>query len=584
MGTAHLLRLLRLFTGISMLQQVRSWSIAVPKTITAVEGSCVVLPCQTQPHSRVIWYQYHNRHYPVVYDGRHPTAVEDQFRGRTSVLGEAAEGNCTLLISNVKLADDNLKVYVWIDPDSKQTQKFYHQTVTVFVERKSPIIAIQKQIVDGEMFQANCSVKYSCPFSPPSLHWNTGLFLKNSTSMTLNDDVQDQWLYTKILHGLATYEMHNSKMWCSAEFRSFATKSQQITLNILYEPVTVTLLLEKEPVMEGGSVTLECAANCNPQPHTYIWLRRQMGQTNEITSTERKRPFNNITRDTSLSCIAHNDIGTGKSDWLDLDVQYAPVILPESFCHLTGGVLKCVCQAEASPNASIYWTIDGNEPLPSSFSIVSTNKKNVVSGIIRGPGQSQSNISCRATNALGSDTIQLSAHLQTSSLYMWLSALLLLGIGLLFGCALFIYRKYSRNRSPPDFLCNTDILLRPQHVTDNVQPEQICSSPHRSQDLDAQSSPCRPESNSEVDRLSCVYDNDFVAKMSRPTTAQQHQENATAAQREDGIQPQAKSVDCSTDVYLNCWPEGNCCCCSYNTIPTSLLCFFFFFNSRNIAV
>lgn len=118
--------------GILVLQEVRSWSITVPKTITAVEGSCVVVPCQTQPHSRVIWYQYHSIHYPVVYD-KHPHRIEHQFRGRTSVLGDSAQGNCTLTINNVKRADNNLQVYVWINPDSKAAQKFHDKTVTILV-------------------------------------------------------------------------------------------------------------------------------------------------------------------------------------------------------------------------------------------------------------------------------------------------------------------------------------------------------------------------------------------------------------------------------------------------------------------
>ncbi|KAM9353527.1 B-cell receptor CD22-like [Symphorus nematophorus] len=345
--------------GLSVLQQVRSWSINVPRTVTAVTGSCVVVPCQTQHHSRVIWYQYHSVKYIVVNDELHPNTVVDQFRGRTSVLGKAAEGNCTLKINNVTTAD-NIKIYVWINPDSKATQRFYDQTVTIFVVKNVPKISIQKKILDGEIFQANCSISHSCPLSPPSLHWNPRSLLENFTLRAFN------------------------------------------------KPVNVTLKLPEAPVMEGGSIIMECAATCNPQPHTYLWLKRQLGQTTKTKSTERKMPLNDITRDTSLSCIAHNDIGAGQSAWLDLDVQHAPVILPESSCHLTGEVLKCVCKAVAFPNASLHWTIDGDDTLPSSFSFVSTNKKNLVSGVMSGPAQNQSKISCTATNSLGSNTKELS--------------------------------------------------------------------------------------------------------------------------------------------------------------------------------
>ncbi|XP_038550546.1 uncharacterized protein LOC119884158 isoform X1 [Micropterus salmoides] len=206
-----------------------------------------------------------------------------------------------------------------------------------------------------------------------------------------------------------------------------------------------------------------------------------------------------------------------------------------------GEVLKCVCQAEASPNASIGWTIEGNDTFPSSFSFVSRNKKNVVSGEISGPTKSQPNISCTATNALGSNTKQLSVDIlsKTFSLPMWLSALMLLGTALLFGCAVFIYRKYSRGRPTPEFVCNTNIILRSQILLENVQQEQVYNSPQRSQDEDTQSSPCRPESNPEVDSL-CVYDNDFVEEMRRQTRAQPNQNTEAARQRDGEIQPLAK--------------------------------------------
>lgn len=238
--------------------------------------------------------------------------------------------------------------------------------------------------MDGEVFQANCGIRYSCPFSPPSLHWDISPFLKNSTLIALNKKVQGQWLYTETLHGLATYEMHNSKMRCSAQFRTFIKESQQITFNILCEwydlpvqntgmtevhllaryvtreqsyyfncilwfpistdkPVTVTLILEKEPVMKGGSIIMQCAANCNPQPHNYSWLRRQLGEITKIYSAHSKMTFKNITQDTSVSCIAHNDIGAGQASWLDLDVQCKESLQSHSSTvpHLTDILFIC---------------------------------------------------------------------------------------------------------------------------------------------------------------------------------------------------------------------------------------------------
>lgn len=55
----------------------------------------------------------------------------------------------------------------------------------------------------------------------------------------------------------------------------------------------------------------------------------------------------------------------------------------------------------------------------------------------------------------------------------------------------------------------------------------------RSQEDNAQSSPRRPERNTEEDHLSCVYDNDFANEIRRPT---QHYQNNATLQREGEMQ------------------------------------------------
>lgn len=85
----------------------------------------------------------------------------------------------------------------------------------------------------------------------------------------------------------------------------------------------------------------------------------------------------------------------------------APTIHPESSCYLRGDFLKCVCKAEAFPDASIHWSIDGNDSLPSSLSFVSSSFKHVVSGELSGRAESQANVTCTATNFLGKHSKQL---------------------------------------------------------------------------------------------------------------------------------------------------------------------------------
>ncbi|XP_042078269.1 myelin-associated glycoprotein isoform X2 [Haplochromis burtoni] len=517
MASVHLLRLLSLMT---VLQQVKGFSVRVPKTVVADEGTCVVVPCQTEPYNRVIWYQYHNLKYPVVYDGVNSYNVEQQFRGRTKVSGNAAEGNCTLMIDNVSTADHNLRVYVWINPDSQTTQTFHDQTVTISVERKAPIIYIQKKMVEGENFQANCSIIYSCPFLPPSLQWNANTLLENYTFVDFHMEVHGQWFYQKTLRGVATYLMHNRRIRCSAKFKTF-TIGSEMTLNILYKPVTVTVKKEKKVVVEGDSINIECVANSNPPPHKYLWFIRQLDQHKIKNSTQSTKHFNNIARDTSLSCMAQNAFGVQQSVWVDLDVQYRPVILPETSCHLKGDLLRCICLVDASPNASIYWIINGNYTHLSSFTSALTNKKHVVFGEIKIKVKTQTNVSCTGRNPHGSDTKKIPAvSLSESSLLLWL---MLPGMIFLFGCAVLIYRKYPVKR----------LFFGGGHV----QQQQINNIFHRSQNEDTQIHLQRPDRDLEMERLSCVYDNDFLEEMQRSARSQHYQNSETLLQSKNETEP-----------------------------------------------
>lgn len=100
-------------------------------------------------------------------------------------------------------------------------------------ERSHPRISAQRKLAEGETFQADCSVSYSCPLVPPSLQWNMNTFPENYTSVDFSVEVEGQLFYQKALRGLATYRMHNSRISCSAKFTTFTAYSQQMTLYIL---------------------------------------------------------------------------------------------------------------------------------------------------------------------------------------------------------------------------------------------------------------------------------------------------------------------------------------------------------------
>lgn len=111
----------------------------------ALLGSCLVIPCtydyyQYPPRNptRVVWYQYRDRGYPLVYDDRYPNDVIGEFRGRTFRVSTSYTRQCSLQIYPVKWSDHRQKIYPWVDPENvgKSTYRFFDKTVTIEVVGK----------------------------------------------------------------------------------------------------------------------------------------------------------------------------------------------------------------------------------------------------------------------------------------------------------------------------------------------------------------------------------------------------------------------------------------------------------------
>lgn len=91
----------------------------VPKDLEALVTSCVVIPCSfTTPAEhlsssslRAIWYRSKKLR-EVVYD-EDKTRVAENFRGRTMMLGQLGQKNCTLKIHEIKEHDSGHYCFVF---------------------------------------------------------------------------------------------------------------------------------------------------------------------------------------------------------------------------------------------------------------------------------------------------------------------------------------------------------------------------------------------------------------------------------------------------------------------------------------
>lgn len=135
-------------TGI-LLNSAWAWSVRIPPRIRGLHKSCLVIPCSfsyqyyppRNPY-RIVWYQYVNRGYPLVFDGWNPTSVIDRYKGRTMLYNKEYR-DCSLLIKDLSFSHNGDRIYTWIDPENvgKGTFRFYDVTTLIQVDCKCYILS-----------------------------------------------------------------------------------------------------------------------------------------------------------------------------------------------------------------------------------------------------------------------------------------------------------------------------------------------------------------------------------------------------------------------------------------------------------
>ncbi|XP_063074411.1 uncharacterized protein LOC134464981 [Engraulis encrasicolus] len=180
------------------------WTATIPKSVIALEGSCVVIPC-TYDHpaslnslsNYAVWYQQpvgdeirRKPTAPVVYHDGDSYKVDENFKDRTLLPGRRDnEKNCSLQINHVTKNDaTNLYVFRIEFNHDKDKYSFIKKAASISVkaEAERPVV---KWVRHGEdRVNVSCSVVHSCPSHPPAFTWSiTGDMIDDSQSEELKD-------------------------------------------------------------------------------------------------------------------------------------------------------------------------------------------------------------------------------------------------------------------------------------------------------------------------------------------------------------------------------------------------------------
>ncbi|KAL7840077.1 hypothetical protein AOLI_G00254000 [Acnodon oligacanthus] len=475
-----------LFLAVSVLSCLgHGWVVQVPESVKAVEGSCVKISCQTSSHREAKWYKYKGVGYPVVYS-RNTADITAEFRGRTSAPGRASQGDCSLQIANVRQEDNGISLYPWIYP---QTSSNRYKYIQINVVKPEIHISVASPQTDGNLFSATCTVRHSCPSSPPPVQWMGLSYASNGlVSTTLSGGL---WTSVTQAQFRANRLDHSRTLICKSTFNGKSIYSPAVTLNIIYAPTDVTVDGADKGVVEGAEISLTCTSKSNPEPTDYEWLVTQKGSnttrgapktfplgsvkrdtsvsctarnsvgrgqsapallnvhyaptdvkvdgadkgvvegaeisltctsksnpeptdyewlvTQKGSNTTRRAPktfpLGSVKRDTSVSCTARNSVGRGQSAPALLNVHFSPTILMDSTCFRSAGGVRCVCRAEAEPKANFVWTVNGRSALLPHFNTTYKYAGRIAVSELTGP--LASNVSCKASNIVGTDSYQI---------------------------------------------------------------------------------------------------------------------------------------------------------------------------------
>ncbi|XP_047664712.1 CD166 antigen homolog [Tachysurus fulvidraco] len=353
---------LQLFTAVSLLGHVcHCWQARVPETVTAIRDSCVLVPCSTIPYSKVDWYKYKTVGYPVVYSNVQSEILEE-FKGRTSVPGDARKGDCSLRINNVQMEDGEIDLYVWVfKPDGSHDGFEYHTTKINILNPTYPIITADSIQVDGKAFTAKCKFRTSCP-TPPEMFWKG---LDNISNKLIHTQNSDTLWYTEIIGTIiVSRKNQGARLSCTAKLNEQEYQSSSITLDVLYAPTNVRVdFTGRNTVVEGQSISLTCTSDCKPSPTDYEWVVNQNSNTKRHNG--RTVVLNNVTRNTYVSCIVINSVGRGESKKLPLTVYYAPTDVRVDFTGsntvVEGQSISLECTSNCKPSPTDYeWVVNQN--------------------------------------------------------------------------------------------------------------------------------------------------------------------------------------------------------------------------------
>lgn len=343
------------------------WNVWMPKDISAMTNSCVVIPCSftypsgVRPYRGIHGIFYFGHPYPqlfppVVFKSR-TEIVHESFKGRTKLLGDLSQKNCTLLINNVG-TEHSGKYYFRADLGGANIYTYPDFTNLQVLDQ--PNIDVPEEIVSDQSLDLVCYVPDNCPDMIPEIHWMYTDYLPDPV-FTPDNVEEANTAVQSITLTFTPRPMHNGQqLGCRVHYPNTPYIYERIiSLDVRYGPRSVWVNVSQE-VMEGRSVVLHCDVDSNPVP-TITWYfgdEELMSETasNASLFLEDLKPEN----EGVYTCVGDNGYGSMNTS-MYLAVNYPPrePWINESLIALEGNSFTLHCNSKGNPMPTLTWLKDG---------------------------------------------------------------------------------------------------------------------------------------------------------------------------------------------------------------------------------
>ncbi|KAM8927026.1 myelin-associated glycoprotein [Pelodytes ibericus] len=338
----------------------KQWAAWMPQSISAFTETCVAIPCKfdfpddLQPSVvHGIWYfnsPYPKNFPPVVLKSKTNTAHEI-YMGRTKMLGELKEKNCSIQIDRL-IQDHQGKYYFRTDLGGYNQYTFSEHANLHIVDE--PFVISPTMVVSGAEAEITCWVPDNCPDMKPTVTWLEIEGLEHHTVYAQLEERDGAWTHISTLKFLPSHKNNGQRLGCKVSYPETELEYKgYVTMDVKYTPRIIDINSSTETT-EGTQVVFVCVVDSNPLSRV-MWFKDDTLLKEDYTSNlTLELEYVTFHHDGIYVCAAENEHGRSNKS-MGLAVMYAPwkPLVNASFFAVEGEFVTILCNTQGNPDPII---------------------------------------------------------------------------------------------------------------------------------------------------------------------------------------------------------------------------------------